>query len=153
MDKLATVLLIYGPLCSRSMVKWNDFASGVCIYSTYNSFLATLPCLHVVIDLQEQRHCLCRELGCACRHQQRLHLQKKIVIACVRVQHTREAHLPDVNASIALAKSVAVAKLGDDCDGVEPGILGERRRDDLERVSVCLEAVCLHACQNLCVLR
>jgi hypothetical protein len=43
------------------------------MYNIFNNILATLPCLHVVIDLQEQRHGLCRELDCACRHQQRLH--------------------------------------------------------------------------------
>lgn len=70
--------------------------------------------------------------------------------------HERErtkTHLTNVDASIALAKSVTVAELGDDRDGVEPGILGERRRDDLERVSVCLEAVRLHAGQRLRILR
>jgi hypothetical protein len=48
---------------------------------------------------------------------------------------------------------VTVAKLGNDRDGIESGILSERRRDDLERVSVCLEAVCLHASQRLRILR
>ena len=38
------------------------------MYTICNSF--SLPCLHVVIDLQEQRDCLCRELDGACRHQQ-----------------------------------------------------------------------------------
>jgi hypothetical protein len=63
-----------------------------------------------------------------------------------------KAHFPDVDTGVALAKGVAVAKLGDDGDGVEPSILGERRRDDLECVSVCLEAVRFHAGQRLCIL-
>lgn len=48
---------------------------------------------------------------------------------------------------------MTITKFGDDRDRVKPGILGERCRDDLERVCVRLEAVCLHASQRLCVLR
>jgi hypothetical protein len=36
-------------------------------------YITALPCLHVVINLQEQRHGFCRELDRARRHQQRLH--------------------------------------------------------------------------------
>ena len=63
------------------------------------------------------------------------------------------AHLAHVDAGIAFTKRVAVAQLGDDRDRVEPSILGERRRNDLEGVSVCLEAICLHPSQALGVLR
>ena len=132
------------------------------MYNVYNSF--TLPCLHVVINLQEQCDGLCRELDCACRHQQRLHnvllqdirdlsLFTNVDIAFKVKGEGTKTHLPNVDAGIALPKSVTVAKLGDDRDGVEPGILRERRRDDLERVSVCLEAVRLHASQRLRILR
>ena len=48
---------------------------------------------------------------------------------------------------------MAVAQLGDDRDRVEPCVLGERRRNDLEGVGVCLEAVCLHAGKALGILR
>lgn len=59
----------------------------------------------------------------------------------------------DVDAGGVLAVGVPVAKLGDDRDGIEAGVLGERRRDDLERVGEGLEAVGLHALERLRVLR
>lgn len=48
---------------------------------------------------------------------------------------------------------MAVSKLGDDSDGVQSGILSEGGGDDFERVSVSLEAVCLHSLQRVGVLR
>jgi hypothetical protein len=63
------------------------------------------------------------------------------------------AYLADVDAGITFAKRVAIAQLSDDRDRVEPCVLRKRRRDDLEGVSVCLEAVCLHASEALGILR
>ena len=48
---------------------------------------------------------------------------------------------------------MTIAELGNDGDGVESSVLGECRRDDLERVGIRLEAVRLHASQGLRVLR
>jgi len=39
-----------------------------------------------------------------------------------------------------------------DCNGVEPSVLGKYRQDDLEHVGIGLEAVRLHASQGLCIL-
>src|SRR6266851_3184080 len=72
---------------------------------------------------------------------------------CVKHEKRTKTHLPNVDARITFAKGVTVAELGNDRNGVEPSVLGERRRDDLERVGICLEAVCLHAGQGLRVLR
>ena len=66
---------------------------------------------------------------------------------------SEDAYLSNVDARIAFAEGVTIAELGDNRDGVEPSILGECRRDDLERVGVRLEAVRLHASQGLGVLR
>jgi len=93
----------------------------------------------MVIDLQEKRHCLCRELDCTCRHQQWLH--------DILSRYIRDLPLPNADASIALAKGVTVTRF-DDRNGVEPSILGERRRDDLQRVSVCLFGSSTPPCQS-----
>ena len=48
---------------------------------------------------------------------------------------------------------MSIPQLGDDSDGVQPCIFGECRRDNLEGISIGLEAVCLHSLQRLSVLR
>ena len=62
-------------------------------------------------------------------------------------------YLADVDAGITFAKRVAIAQFSDDRDRVEPRVLSKRRRNDLEGVGVCLEAVCLHASEALGILR
>ena len=64
-----------------------------------------------------------------------------------------KTHLPNVDARITFAKRVMVAELGNDRDLAEPSILCDRRRDDIEGIGICLEAVRFHARQDLCVLR
>jgi hypothetical protein len=47
---------------------------------------------------------------------------------------------------------MSVPQLGDDRDGVQPGIFCEGCRDDLERFGKGLEAVGFHALEGLAVL-
>ena len=45
-----------------------------------------------------------------------------------------------------------VSQLSDDRDRVQPRVLRERRRDDLERIGIRLEAIGLHPPERLRVL-
>lgn len=62
------------------------------------------------------------------------------------------AHLAHVDAGRRLTLSVPVAQLGYRGDGVEPGVLGQRGGNDLQRVGVGAHAVRLHAAQRAGVL-
>lgn len=61
-------------------------------------------------------------------------------------------HSPNVNTRIALSHRVSVPEFGDDGDWVQAGVLCESSRDDFKGVGVCLEAICFHAFERLCVL-
>ena len=108
------------------------------IHSNFSS------CLNVVVDLQQQAHCLSRKLDRAGGDQQRLD--------DLLLENVGDEALADVDSGIALAESMAVAELGDNGDWVEASVLSEGGRDDFKCVCVGLETVCLHSLERLCVL-
>ncbi len=46
-----------------------------------------------------------------------------------------------------------ITELSDYRNWVETSVLRERRRDDLQRIRICLETVCLHTLEGVGVLR
>lgn len=72
--------------------------------------------------------------------------------AAARVRGCRSAHLAHVDAGRGLALGVSVPQLGYRGDRVEPGVLGQRGRNDLQGVGVGAHAVRLHAAQGAGVL-
>ncbi len=62
-------------------------------------------------------------------------------------------HLSHIDPRISLPQRMPVPQLGDDRNRVEPRVLGERGRDDLERLGKRLKAVRLLALEGLAVLR
>ena len=61
-------------------------------------------------------------------------------------------YLADVDACILLSKCMPVPELGDDGNRVETSVLGKRRRNDFERIRICLEAIRFHALERIRVL-
>ena len=86
-----------------------------------------------VVDLEDGPHRLGGQVERGRRHEQRLH--------DILVEYIGDGSLPHVDPAHFLPLGVAVAKLGNSCDGIEACVLGQCVRDDLEGLGEGLEAV------------
>ena len=62
-------------------------------------------------------------------------------------------YLSDIDTCIPFSQGMSVSELGDYGDGVETCVFGQGCRYYFERISICLEAVGLHAFERLGMLR
>lgn len=72
---------------------------------------------------------------------------------CFNIKRSRSSDLADVDAGHLVSLSVPVAELRHGGDGVQAGVLSQRRGDHLKGVAVRPHAVGLHAAQSARVLR
>ncbi len=110
-------------------------------FSSHSSRSQSLTDREHVVDFQEHTDGLRGEHDGADADEERLD--------DVLVVHVGDASLPDVDASVLFTGGVPVPELRDDGDGVQPGVLGQGGRDDLQALRKGAKAKRLHASLRL----
>mmetsp|Transcript_16167 Transcript_16167/g.39088 ORF Transcript_16167/g.39088 Transcript_16167/m.39088 type:complete len:308 (+) Transcript_16167:85-1008(+) len=93
-----------------------------------SQFPPLVPGVHHIVDLQDHTHGLRSHLHGRHRDQQGLHH--------VLIQDVGDCSLPHVDAKVLFSVGVVRPQLGDDVDRVQPRVLGQSERDDLESLRV-----------------
>mmetsp|Transcript_30051 Transcript_30051/g.103833 ORF Transcript_30051/g.103833 Transcript_30051/m.103833 type:complete len:565 (-) Transcript_30051:9-1703(-) len=102
---------------------------------------ARLPYRDEVVDLEDHADALGGEVQRGCVDEERLDH--------ILLVHVRDDAVLDVDAGVDLAAAVPLAQLGDDVDGVQAGVFGQRVWDHLQCLRKRGHAVALHARHRL----